>query len=151
MPYCTPRRQTTLDDPRHGVAIAAMKNRQSAKIQEFAHTLSRAGLVGLDDQARALGLSRSTAWTIISASHKSTGISPAIIDRMLASSSLPSSLRVKIIEYVEERAAGLYGHNRAQRRRFVEALASNPLAHRRLGHFALLEPDMDVEEIAAAS
>ena len=149
MPYCTPRRQTTFNAPR-GVAIAAMKARQSAKIQEFAHTLLRAGLVGLDDQARALGLSRSTAWTIISAAHKSTGISPAIIDRMLASPSLPSSLRAKIIEYVEERAAGLYGHNRVQRRRFVEALASNPLAQRRLGQIALLEPDMDVEEIAAA-
>ena len=54
---------------------------------------------------------------------KSNGISATVIDRMTASPTLPQPLRAKIIEYVEEKAAGRYGHSRTQRRRFVEKLS----------------------------
>jgi hypothetical protein len=59
-----------------------MKARQSAKIRELGQALIDAGL----RQADALGLRRSTAWTILKTRHKSTGLSAAIIERMLGSS-----------------------------------------------------------------
>ncbi len=107
-----------------------MKMRQSAKIREIAQALASAGIVELDEQAQALGLARSTTWTILRAVHKSTGISPAIVARMLASPALPSPARSAIIEYVEEKSAGLYGHSKAQRCRFIAGLAVK-LAERR--------------------
>jgi predicted DNA-binding transcriptional regulator AlpA len=145
MHYRTQRRHLMSDDQRIGQSVAAKKANQSAKIREFAQALAAAGIVSLDEQARVLGLSRSTAWTIISGAHKSTGISATLIDRMLASPTLPQPLRAKIIEYVEEKAAGRYGHSRAQRRRFVESLATKLAARRQLGSLAPLQPDIDVE------
>lgn len=42
-----------------------MKTQQSAKIRELEGALIAAGIIGLDAQARALGLSRSTMWTLL--------------------------------------------------------------------------------------
>jgi len=44
--------------------LAEPKARQSIKIRKFGAALRRAGINSLDAQARALGLKRSTAWTI---------------------------------------------------------------------------------------
>ena len=88
---------------------ADVKARQSSKIRELGEALITAGFVSLDAQARVLGLPRSTAWTILSANHKSTGISAKIIRRMLSSEPLPQLVRAKIIQYAEEKAAGIYG------------------------------------------
>ena len=41
---------------------------------------------------------------------------------MSSSEQLPAPVGAKIIEYVAEKAAGFYGHRRAQRRRFVAQL-----------------------------
>ena len=97
--------QTRLARP----VIAEMKARQSAKIQELGQALIDAGLCTLDEQANALGLPRSTAWTILKARHKNYGLSVKLINRMLASQHLPPLVRSKIIEYREEKTAGLYG------------------------------------------
>src|SRR6516162_2896856 len=43
-----------------GDAIAAAKARRSIKLREVEVALRRAGLIALDEQARALGLSRTT-------------------------------------------------------------------------------------------
>jgi hypothetical protein len=95
-----------------------MKARQSCKIRELAEAVKSAGFLTLDEQANALGLPRSTAWTIRRASHKASGVSASIINRMLAAPELPPLARTKILEYVEEKAAGLYGGSRSQRRKF---------------------------------
>jgi response regulator of citrate/malate metabolism len=63
---------------------ARMKALQSSKIREVAEAVKSAGFLTLDEQAKALGLSRSTAWTIRKASHKASGLSASIINRMLA-------------------------------------------------------------------
>ena len=63
--------------------IAEMKARQSAKIRELGQVMIDVGLRSLEEQANALGLPRSTAWTILKTCHKSTGLSAAIIERML--------------------------------------------------------------------
>ena len=94
-----------------------MKIRQSAKIKELAEAVHAAGFRTVNQQAKALGLSRSTVWTIRKASHKASGLSASIINRMLASPQLPPLARSKIMEYVEEKAAGLYGGPAAGRRR----------------------------------
>ena len=101
-------------------SISEAKARQSTKIKELGAALAAAGLVGLDEQARALGLSRSTAWTILKANHKASGLSAATINRMLLSTKLPQHVRATLLTYVEEKVAGLYGHNKIQLRRFAQ-------------------------------
>ena len=107
--------------------VAEMKARQSAKIRELGQALIDAGLRSLDEQAYALGLSRSTAWTILKTCHKSSGLSAAIIERMLGSSKLPPRARAILVEYVEEKSFGLYGGSRRQQQRFAVRL-SNTIA-----------------------
>ena len=100
-----------------------MKERQARKIKELADTLVAAGFISLDEQAKALGLSRSTTWTILQAKHKNYGLSAVLIRRMLAKPDLHPRVRAKIIEYVRERTASLYGHSGSQLRRFSQLLA----------------------------
>jgi hypothetical protein len=114
----SPHRPTNL-------SLADAKARQSSKIREIGEALITAGFVSLDAQAKALGLPRSTAWTILSVEHKSTGISAKIISRMLNSERLPPLVRAKIMEYAEEKATGIYGGTKTQHRRFASQLKLN--------------------------
>jgi predicted DNA-binding transcriptional regulator AlpA len=103
----------------HGPAGAELKARQAAKIRELWESVRTAGFLTVDEQAKALGLSRSTAWTLRKANHKASGLSVSIINRMLSAPHLPPLARAKILEYVQEKADGLYGGSESQRRRFV--------------------------------
>ena len=98
-------------------AIGEAKARQSSKIRELRIALRNAGLVGLDEQARALCLPRSTTWKILKGDHKSSGLSAMVISRMLSAPSLPPVVRTKILEYVWEKK-GLYGHGKRELLRF---------------------------------
>ena len=102
---------------------AEMKARQSSKIRELAEAVEAAGFLTPDEQAKILTLPRSTAWTIRRGSHKASGLSASIINRMLAAPMLPLLVRAKILEYVEERAAALYGGSRSQCRRVTTRLS----------------------------
>src|SRR4051795_12746613 len=88
--------------------------RQLSKIRELVEAVEAAGFLTLDAQAKILGLPRSTAWTIRRGSHKASGLSASILNRMLAAPTLPLLVRAKILEYVQEKAAGLYGGSRSQ-------------------------------------
>jgi hypothetical protein len=99
-------------------------NLQSAKIREIAEALITAGHHCLDEQASALGLPRSTTWTILHTQHKNSGLSGSVIKRMLAQPRLPRLMRRKILEYIEQKSCGAYGHNPRQVRRFASRLAS---------------------------
>jgi hypothetical protein len=103
---------------------AEMKQRQVAKIREVRQALLSAGFVALDEQAEVLGVPRSTAWTILKAHHKNSGLSVATINRMLAAPRLPPTARAKILEYVDEKSAGLYGDTRTKLRRFTARLVA---------------------------
>jgi hypothetical protein len=103
------------------------KDRQRLKIKEIGAALYEAGHVSLDEQARVLGLSRSTTHAILQANHKSTGLTAVLINRMLKSPRLPSAVRAKILQYAEEKAAGLYGHTDRLRRKFINSLYSTAL------------------------
>ena len=100
-----------------------MKARQCAKIKEIGEALCAAGYVTLDKQADALGLSRSTAWTVLRAGHKASGLTAAVLQRMLAAPKLPDAVHEKLLEYLAEKSAGLYGHCPDQRRRFLAELS----------------------------
>ena len=112
-------------DKTTNVSLADVKARQSSKIREIGEALITTGFVSLDAQAKVLGLPRSTAWTILSTKHKGTGISARTICRMLSSKRLPPLVRAKIMEYAEERAAGIYGGTKTQNRRFASKLRLN--------------------------
>ncbi len=96
------------------------KEAQRAKIKEL---IANTGVSSLDDQARALGLSRSTTWVIRNASHKASGISGATINRMFTNPHLPPLVRTTVTEYIKEKTAGLYGHNKRSLQRFNAALS----------------------------
>ena len=103
--------------------LAEMKAKQSAKIRELQDALVTAGYLSLDEQARALGLSRSTTWTILKGSHKASGLSAATINRMLVEPRLPPPVRTKILEYVREKNAGFYGDSHVRLRKFTGRVA----------------------------
>ena len=121
-----PRKSHASSKTNPGV-LSEMKARQSAKIRQLGQALIDAGLRTLDAQADALGLPRSTAWTIVKTCHKTSGLSAAIIERMLGSSKLPPRARAIIVEYVEEKSFGLFGGSRRQQQRFAVRL-SNTIA-----------------------
>ena len=98
--------------------IAEAKAKQSIKIREFEVALRRAGLIALDEQARALGLSRTTTWKILRGNRRSSEPSAATINRILCAPRLPLTARIKILEYIQERVSGAYGHSKSQLRRF---------------------------------
>ena len=105
--------------PNSTCILAEMKARQSAKIRELQEALVATGYLSLDDQAKALGLSRSTTWTILKGNHKTSGLSAATINRMLLEPRLPPLVRAKILEYVREKNAGFYGDSQVRLRKFT--------------------------------
>jgi hypothetical protein len=104
-----------------------IKLQQCAKIAELRQALLIAGFRSLDSQAVALGLGRSTAWSVLRAGHKSTGLTGSVIRRMSGSSELPEGARRVLEQYVAQKLAGAYGHDEKQLRRFRNALSNDPL------------------------
>ena len=96
------------------------RKQQRLKIEEITRTLAECGFVTLDKQAYVLGLSRSTAWTIIRGTHKTSGLSATTINRMLATGRLPLRVRLKVLEYIAEKMSGAYG----DRKHCLKAFAS---------------------------
>ena len=100
------------------VSIADARAQQRLKIDELNRSLQSAGCRTVGEQAKALGLGRSTAWAILRHGHKTSGLTAATINRMLQAPDLPADARAKILEYVEEKGQGLYGHSKVQIKRF---------------------------------
>jgi hypothetical protein len=112
----------SLQEKKRKPVVAEMKARQAAKIRELGHALVDSGFMTLDEQSKALGLARSTTWTILRASHKGSGLSAAIIKRMLLSPQLPPLARRKILDYTTDKLAGVYGGSRRRRLKFFERM-----------------------------
>jgi hypothetical protein len=96
--------------------------RQAEKIASLRQTLVNGGFYTLQQQSAALGLGRSTTWTLLTGKHKNSGLSARVINRILAAPSLPPAVRDIVLEYVEEKLAGSYGHNRTCLERFAARL-----------------------------
>jgi hypothetical protein len=125
LPGNAPEKPGCLRNKTPDLTLTDVKTRQASKIREIGEALITAGFVSLDAQAKVFELPRSTAWTILSTKHKGTGISARTICRMLSSKRLPPLVRAKIMEYAEERAAGIYGGTKTQNRRFASKLRLN--------------------------
>jgi len=85
--------------------------------------LAECGFVALDEQADVLGLSRSTAWTILRGKHKTSGLSAMTINRMLATGRLPPMVRLKLLEYIAEKMSGAYGGQKHHLRAFASRIS----------------------------
>ena len=113
----------TIDAPRSyqpgRLTVTKMRERQSAKIRELRPALITAGIFALDEQAEVLGLCRSTAWAVLNGQNKKGGLSAPTVNRILAAPRLPAFVRAKILEFIEEKAAGLYGHSKSIQRKFI--------------------------------
>ena len=105
-------------------SLRAMKARQTRKIEQLREVFLTNGRLSVREQAELLGLSPSTMHNVLQCNYKNYGLSAAIIKRMLACPNLPERARTIILEYTAEKIAGLYGHTRRQRRRFMAAVRS---------------------------
>ena len=97
---------------------SSTKAKQAQKIRQIREALVAEGYLRLEQQARVLGLTRSTTHSILQARHKASGLQATVINRILSSPELPSSVAKQIHEYVQEKCAGQYGHRPAQLERF---------------------------------
>lgn len=79
----------------------------ATKIQHIADALIAEGCLTLDAQAKALGVRRSTAWTIMKTKHKLDRLSFKTTNCMLASPVLPPSVRTVVLRYITERSDDL--------------------------------------------
>lgn len=94
------------------------KERQLQRIRELAASVRHLGAEKISQQAEMLGLGRSLTCQIMNPAYKGSGMSAAVVIRMLKHPHLPRPVRGKLMLYMRERAAGLYGHNLSQIRRF---------------------------------
>ena len=78
--------------------------RRTTPVQHIADALVAAGYSSLDDQAKALGVHRSTAWTIVKAKHKLGYLNAKTTERMLANPELPPVIRDVLKKYKTERS-----------------------------------------------
>jgi len=115
----------SLKGPHAPCTLNDIKDRQSSKIRRLGETLIAAGFKTLDEQAKVLGLPRSTAWTVLKGAHKASGLSAATINRMLSSPTLPLATRVAIFDYIKEKTAGFYGHSGTQLQRFKDQITAD--------------------------
>ena len=99
----TPSLSTRLETVRYLNAIKSSSGvRRITPIEHIADALVAAGYTSLDKQAKALGIHRATAWTIIKKKHK-LGLNPDTTNRMLTNRELPPSVRIVIEQYLAER------------------------------------------------
>ena len=91
----------------------------SGELGRIADALISSGYTSLDDQAKALGLGRSTAWTIAKNKHKLGRLSAKTINRILANPQTPPAVRAVLHEYVAQRYAAVHG---SRKRRLTVSL-----------------------------
>jgi hypothetical protein len=81
------------------------QNRNYAiSLQDISEALVACGYTSLDGQAKALGIHRSTAWTIIKTKHKLGRLSTKTTKRILANPVTPPAVRSIVQKYMAERS-----------------------------------------------
>ena len=76
----------------------------TVKLHHISEELIASGYTTLDDQAKALGINRSTAWTIVKTKHKLGRLSTKTTERILANPATPASVRALVQRYLAERS-----------------------------------------------
>jgi hypothetical protein len=77
--------------------------RRTVPVQQIADALVGAGYASLDEQAKALGIHRATAWTIMKTKHKLGYLNATTTERMLANPELPQCIRDVLQRYIAEK------------------------------------------------
>lgn len=78
-------------------------SRRTIPVRHIAEVLVEAGYTSLDRQARALGICRATAWTIMRTKHKLGYLNGKTAERMLANPELPTCIRDVLHRYASEK------------------------------------------------
>ena len=76
----------------------------TVRLQDIGDALVAAGYTSLDDQAKALGVTRSTAWNIVNGKNKLDRLARKTTKRILANPDTPPSVRAIIQQYLAERS-----------------------------------------------
>jgi len=74
----------------------------SVGLHDISDALISSGYTSLDEQAKALGLHRSTAWTIVKTKHKLGRLHTKTTARILANPNTPPSVRAVVQQYIAE-------------------------------------------------
>src|SRR5262245_50739569 len=88
---------------------ALVRSRELVRISD---ALISSGYTSLDEQAKALGLHRNTAWTIIKNKHKLGRLSAKTINRILSNPQTPPAVRAALNEYVAQRYSAVRGRKK---------------------------------------
>src|SRR5262245_2929247 len=86
----------------------------SLALDRISEALITSGYNSLDEQAKALGLHRNTAWTIIKNKHKLGRLSAKTIERILKNPETPAAVRIIVEEYLAQRS--LTAHRKTKQR-----------------------------------
>src|SRR5262245_37736990 len=92
-------------------------HRYTVGLRQISDALIACGYTKLDEQAKALGVSRSTAWTIVKTKHKLDRLNKKTTTRILANPETPLSVRSVIQQYLTERSVAV--RQQAQRRPLI--------------------------------
>ena len=76
-------------------------------LQRISEALIASGYTSLDEQAKALGINRSTARTIIKTKHKLGRLSTKTTKRILSNPNTPPPVRAVVLRYLAERPDAL--------------------------------------------
>jgi Mn-dependent DtxR family transcriptional regulator len=74
------------------------------ELSRISQALISSGYTSLDEQAKALGVNRSTAWMIIKSKHKLGRLSAKTIDRILSNPQTPPAVRTVMQQYMTKRS-----------------------------------------------
>ena len=85
----------------------------SIELGRISEALISSGYTSLDQQAQALGIHRSTAWTIVKNKHKLGRLSAKTIDRILTNPGTPPSVRAVIQQYLAKRSDVVLGKRKS--------------------------------------
>src|SRR5262245_41450550 len=92
-----------------------MRGDRSIELDRISEMLISAGYISLDEQAKALGLGRSTAWVIVAKKYKVGRLNAKTIDRILKNTQTPPAVRLLVEQYVANRVSRASRPNRMLR------------------------------------
>jgi hypothetical protein len=93
-------------ESRNGALLKLFVLRSDSMRTDFgsiSEALIASGYTALDEQAKALGLHRSTTWTIIKKKHKLGRLSAKTINRILTNPQTPAAVRTAVRQYAVQR------------------------------------------------
>ena len=86
--------------------MGAPRSSYAIGIEQISKALIASGYLTLDAQAKALGIHRNTAWTIVNAKHKLGRLSAKTTQRIFANPETPPAVRAVIEKYLAQRSKG---------------------------------------------